>query len=254
MCRWLSYMGVPIYLEDLIYKPDHSLIQQSLNAIEAKVPTNGDGFGIGWYTERDEPGLYREVLPAWNDLNLRSLSHQIRSGLFFAHVRASTGTETVRSNCHPFAYRNWLFMHNGQIGDYGRVRRTLETMIPDGFYDFRAGSTDSEVLFLLMMANGAEDDACGALRQTLTQVEEAMQSAAITLPLRCTAALSDGNRLIALRYASDDKPPSLYYCWEGDRTMVVSEPIDSNTAAWRAVPPNHLLEVTGGQEPSVWAL
>ena len=254
MCRWLSYLGRPIYLEDLIYKPDHSLIDQSLNAMEAKVPTNGDGFGIGWYTERDEPGLYREVLPAWNDLNLRSLSHQIASGLFFAHVRASTGTETIRSNCHPFAHKNWMFMHNGQIGEYARVRRALEALIPDEFYGYRAGTTDSEILFFLLMANGAGDDVATAIRRTLNQVEKVMWAAGITQPLRCTAALSDGDRLVALRYASDDKPPSLYFCRDGDRTIVVSEPIDSNDETWQAVPPNHYLEAVVGAEPLVEAV
>src|SRR3546814_4705843 len=67
MCRWLAYTGAPVFLDELICKPTHSLVEQSLCATEAKSPTNGDGFGIGWYGERPEPGLYREVLPAWND-------------------------------------------------------------------------------------------------------------------------------------------------------------------------------------------
>ena len=70
-------------------------------------------------------------LPAWNDANLKSLSHQIRSSLFLAHVRASTGTATARQNCHPFSNEQWMFMHNGQIGGYDRLRRTLESMIDD---------------------------------------------------------------------------------------------------------------------------
>src|SRR3546814_8953456 len=76
MCRWLAYTGAPVFLDELICKPTHSLVEQSLCATEAKSPTNGDGFGIGWYGERPEPGLYREVLPAWNDPNLRNLAYQ----------------------------------------------------------------------------------------------------------------------------------------------------------------------------------
>ncbi|MBP0575268.1 class II glutamine amidotransferase, partial [Mycobacterium tuberculosis] len=83
------------------------------------------------YGDRSEPGLYREVLPAWSDENLKHLVHQIRSPLFFAHVRAATGTATTRANCHPFAHGRHLFMHNGQIGGYGRVRRRLEQRLPD---------------------------------------------------------------------------------------------------------------------------
>jgi len=103
-CRFLAYLGEPIRLADLVCAPAHSLIHQSMRADEGKTPTNGDGFGLGWYAERPEPGLYREGRPAWSNENLRSLCEQVRSRLFFAHVRASTGTATTRANCHPFGH------------------------------------------------------------------------------------------------------------------------------------------------------
>ena len=59
MCRWLSYIGDPVYLEKLVFEPRHSLVEQSLHAEQAKTPTNGDGFGIGWYDERKTPGRGR---------------------------------------------------------------------------------------------------------------------------------------------------------------------------------------------------
>ncbi|MCA0425604.1 MAG: class II glutamine amidotransferase, partial [Proteobacteria bacterium] len=79
MCRWIAYRGTPVYLEDVIVNPRHSLVHQSLHASEGKTETNGDGFGVGWYGERDVPGLYREVRPAWSDENLKSLCAQVRS-------------------------------------------------------------------------------------------------------------------------------------------------------------------------------
>jgi hypothetical protein len=114
MCRFVAYLGQPTYLEELIARPRHSLLRQSLRAEEAKTVTNGDGFGIGWYGERPEPAVYREVMPAWSDDNLLALSGTLRSHLFFAHVRAATSGGIARSNCHPFRWRRWLFMHNGQ--------------------------------------------------------------------------------------------------------------------------------------------
>src|SRR5262249_3257327 len=69
MCRWLCYYGRPRYLESLLFEPENSLIHQSLHARQAVVTTNGDGFGIGWYGDREIPGVYHEVLPAWNDSN-----------------------------------------------------------------------------------------------------------------------------------------------------------------------------------------
>ncbi len=62
MCRWAAYRGDPLYLEELVSSPAHSLIEQSHCATRAKTATNGDGFGIAWYGDRPEPGRYRDIL------------------------------------------------------------------------------------------------------------------------------------------------------------------------------------------------
>lgn len=134
MCRWAAYRGDPLYLEELVSSPAHSLIEQSHCATRAKTATNGDGFGIAWYGERPEPGRYRDILPAWSDCNLKSLARQIRSPLFLAHVRAATGGGTRRDNCHPFTHDTWSFMHNGQISGFERLRRPMEAMLDDDLF------------------------------------------------------------------------------------------------------------------------
>jgi glutamine amidotransferase len=246
MCRWIAYRGQPLFLEALLFEPENSLISQSLRCRKAEVATNGDGFGIGWYGERETPGVYRETLPAWNDRNLRSLAHHIRSSLFFGHVRASTGTATARINCHPFNHGRWLFMHNGQIGGYDKVRRQLDHLLPDELYAQRQGTTDSELFFYLLFANGVETDPVGALRAATGQVLEVMQRAGIADPLRLTAALTDGRRIVAIRYASDDQPPSLFYRADGDQLVIVSEPLDADGGGWTAVPAHHVLVADDG--------
>src|SRR5262245_54118730 len=110
MCRWLAYSGSPIPLDEVLLAPAHSLVFQSLKARNASTTTNGDGFGVGWYGKRNEPRLYRSTNPAWNDKNLREIAAEAESPLFLAHVRSSTGGAVQQSNCHPFRYRNWLFM------------------------------------------------------------------------------------------------------------------------------------------------
>ena len=244
MCRWLTYFGDPIHLEELIYEPDHSLVAQSRHAEKAKVSTNGDGFGIGWYQDRKFPGVYREVLPAWNDRNLRSLSQQIKARLFFAHVRASTGTETIRPNCHPFSYGRWLFMHNGQIGGYARVRRRLEALIPDQYYEHRRGTTDSELIFMLLLANELDSDPALAIGRMIEQIETATAVEGTAAPLRLTAALTDGQKIFAIRYASDHRPPSLFYRRDSSGFTIVSEPLDMTVGTWKLLPPNHMLIAT----------
>jgi predicted glutamine amidotransferase len=158
MCRWIAYRGEPIPLEHYVTAPAHSLVEQSIRALESTAATNGDGFGLGWYGEHTEPGLYREVRPAWSDENLRYLCRHIRSHLFFGHVRAATATPTTRPNCHPFVCGRWMFMHNGEVGNWARVRRKVEALIPDELYPSRIGTTDSEAVFLAILGAGAERD------------------------------------------------------------------------------------------------
>ncbi|KRE11879.1 glutamine amidotransferase [Bosea sp. Root381] len=246
MCRFLAYSGAPVFLEDLVAAPCHSLIHQSLHAAEAKTGTNGDGFGVGWYGTRHEPGQYREVRPAWSDENLLSIARQVRSHLFFAHVRAATGTATTRANCHPFAHGRHLFMHNGQIGGYGAIRRRLEALIPDSLYAARVGTTDSEVLFLLTLARIEGGLTAGeALAASLGDALALMRQAGIREPLRCAAALADGETIHAVRWSSDARPPTLYLCRREDSVIVASEPIDAERECWRALPCNTLVSVRG---------
>lgn len=254
MCRWIAYKGQPIYLDALVAVPERSLIAQSVCAAEAKVTTNGDGFGVGWYGDRDTPGLYREVRPAWSDENLRNLCYQVRSGLFFAHVRASTGPATARANCHPFAVGRYMFMHNGQIGGYCAIRRRLDALIPDDIYHHRAGTTDSEALFLAAFGRGLTQDPVAALISTLDTVHGFMVEAQIHEPLRATLALTDGVDLFAIRYASDGRAPTLYWRETDHDLMVVSEPIDGERSSWREVPQNCVLDARGGGPLSVASL
>jgi glutamine amidotransferase len=260
MCRWLAYSGTPIFLSRLLFEPENSLIDQSLHARESISTTNGDGFGIGWYDARPHPGVFRDVLPAWNDENLHALSEQIRSGLFLAHVRASTGTSTARQNCHPFRHGPWLFMHNGQIGGYGAIRRHLEMLIDPSLYRHRTGTTDSEAMFYLALSLGLDGDAMGALARMVGQVENLMADAGETAPLRISLVVSDGGRLIALRYSSDRRSPSMYLglggpalaeaglngAADGQDILVLSEPLDDVGGNWRKVSEGNILVAERG--------
>ena len=77
MCRWLAYSGSPVLIEDLLYKPQHSLIDQSLHSQLGAETTNGDGFGVGWYGVGQTAGVFHSVEPAWNDRNLRELAGHV---------------------------------------------------------------------------------------------------------------------------------------------------------------------------------
>src|SRR6516162_2968839 len=249
MCRWIAYRGETTALEHYVTEPSHSLISQSINALEATASVNGDGFGLGWYGTHPEPGLYREVRPAWSDENLRYLCRHIHSNLFFAHVRSATGTPVTRPNCHPFACGRWMFMHNGVIGDWTRVRRRVEALIPDALYGSRIGTTDSEAVFLALVGAGIDRDPVAATARILAEVTKIVSEK--NEPLRFTAALADGHDLFAFRYAANDKANTLYYRASGGNVVVVSEPLDTERSQWTPVPPGHVLLAPAGKRVSL---
>ena len=238
MCRWAAWQGAPIFLSEIITDPQHSLVHQARDAAECKTAINADGFGLAWYDHRPTPGLYRDVYPAWSDPNLRSLADQVRSGLFLAHVRASTGTATSRNNCHPFVWDRWSFMHNGQVGGFEGFRKAADMMIPDALYDHRKGATDSEALFLVACGFDLNTNPCAALSRAVALFEALSRGKGTTPHMRVAAALSAGKTLYALRYASDAHAPSLYYQWNTARQgwSVVSEPYETPGVGCHEVP------------------
>jgi glutamine amidotransferase len=253
MCRWLAYSGSPIVLEELLYKTDHSLIDQSLHARLGVETTNGDGFGVGWYgaANADTPAVFRSVEPAWNDRNLREVAAHVESPLFLAHIRASTGTAVQQTNCHPFRYGRWLWLHNGLVRNFPQVKRELALAVDESLYPSIEGSTDSELLFYLALTFGLEDSPSGAVERMVGLVEEVGHRHGTEHSLQMTIATTDGKSVWAFRYSSEGKSRSLYFSTNmrtvremypgrprlqevSDETrIIVSEPIVDLAGAWR---------------------
>ncbi len=212
MCRWLAYSGTPVLLETILYQPQHSLIDQSLHARMGVETTNGDGFGVGWFgPEMTTPAIVREIGPAWSNRNLREIASHVRSPLFFAHIRASTGGAVQQTNCHPFRHGRWMWMHNGAIAEFHRVRRDLALAVDPRLFTHIEGSTDSEMMFFLALTFGLEDDPPTAVARMAGLVEEVGHRHDVEYPMQMTVAVTDGLRLWAFRYSSQGESRSLYY-------------------------------------------
>jgi predicted glutamine amidotransferase len=267
MCRWIAYLGGPIAPRELLYDPECSLIKQSRrHAPNMEIP-NGDGTGLGWYEHRAEPALFRSIAPAWGDENLLELATELRTRLFLAHVRAGTGARVQQTNCHPFRYRNWLFVHNGHIGGYQRLRRDLLLAVRPDLFGNIAGSTDSELLFHLALTFGLMDDPIGGIARMAGFVEAAVTAAGVGEPaLQMTIGVSDGVRLYAVRYASGPEVNTLFVSEDpesvrmlypdnqrlthfgDDARVVVSEPLTDLPGVWREVPAGTALTIGEGIE------
>ena len=125
MCRWLAYSGSPVLVEELLYGPKNSLVVQSLHSQMGAEETNGDGFGVGWYGDRETAAVFHSIEPAWNDRNLRELSGHLRSppGLR-AHPRLDRVAGPA-DELPPVPHGRWLWMHNGLISEFHAVKRDL---------------------------------------------------------------------------------------------------------------------------------
>jgi predicted glutamine amidotransferase len=266
MCRWLAYSGSPIRLEELLYKPEHSLIDQSRHARLGVETTNGDGFGVGWYGDRKTPGTFRGIGPAWNDRNLRDLSAHVRSPLFLAHIRASTGTPVQETNCHPFRYQQWLWMHNGGIRQFARVKRDLVLAVDPELYPSIEGSTDSELMFYLALTFGLRDDPASAVARMVGFVEATADRHGIDKAVQMTVAATDGTRVWSFRYSTEHNSRSLYYSTDvrvlrdmypenenmqqlsDEARIIVSEPLVNLVGAWNAVPESVYGVIQAGED------
>ncbi|WP_430646755.1 class II glutamine amidotransferase [Agromyces sp. GXS1127] len=215
MCRWLAYSGEPLRTSAVLLDSTHSLVAQSLDSPLGAETVNGDGFGIGWYppgaVAGSIPAVFHSTEPAWNDENVRELARAIESPLFFSHVRAAAGPPIQRTNCHPFRWENWLFMHNGFLGDFAKVKRDLTFAVDPSLYPQVKGTTDSEVLFHLAITNGLVDDPVAALRATVDLVERVGRDHGILFPMQGTIAVADGATIWALRYSSQGRSRTLFH-------------------------------------------
>lgn len=276
MCRFVTYLGKPVVLSSVLSEPDNSLVKQSKHAKEMinTAAVNGDGFGIGWYQfDFDQsPGVFKSICPAWNDVNLDYLLPKVRSHCFLGHIRAAVHGGVDFGNSHPFHHGRYLFMHNGTVGGFQKVKRHLRHLLCDEVYSWVNGQTDTEhvaALFLQMLlgkygnlsAERSVTQLAEVLEETFNVLFELQRQysdnvSALTV---LNFVISDGNKTIVSRYCNDyDHASTLYYavgseyCCENSvcvmpkgeevgAVLVASEKLDEKTTDWHEVPRNHML-------------
>ena len=270
MCRFTLYLGPVIRLESLLIEPAHSLIRQSAQSQEREEPLNGDGFGVGWYATHftNEPAVFRSITPAWNNRNLHNLARVIASDCILAHVRAATQSSGVNeANCHPFRYQQYLFMHNGDIGNFRKVRRRLLDSVCDEAFGNVYGSTDSEHFFAVFIdemsrgGHGGEpaERMAAALDRTIERVVDIVAEHGGVEPSYLNCAVSDGDHAVVSRFTNDDQhPPETLYWFTGDlypraefeetwepgadqRAVIISSERLTADPGWESIPPNHMI-------------
>ncbi|KAJ1993585.1 glutamine amidotransferase subunit [Dimargaris cristalligena] len=267
MCRFLVYKGkVPALIADSF---DCRLRLEGCRFL------NGDGFGVGWYDQYPEEGpcIFTSTLPAWSNINLKRIAEKIHSPLVFAHVRATTaGTPTSESNCHPWQYGTLMWMHNGHLAQFPKIKRTLQNSLRDEMFSMVHGNTDSEWAFALFL-NQLEDPSAtnfdptvlkNAMLRTIELINMWSREAGITQSSLLNFAVTDGRTVVCTRYVSSStlEAASLYYSSGSrfierggnyrmekrdkreDAVLIASEPLTFEKTDWVTIPSNTLLMVT----------
>ena len=263
MCRLLAYSGAPIHLQSMHFEPKDNLIDQSLTSKSAETPTNGDGFDVGWYDQWKKPGLFHSIRPAWNDFNLKDLAAHIESPMFMAHVRATSLAQIQETNCHPFRFDQWLFVHNGELFEIEKYRKDLLMAVAPEYFENIFGSTDSELMFHLALTLGLQTDVPQAISRMVALVEKTAKKHGVMESVWMTLGIGDGKKMYCFRYASDGQAPTLYYSpaakevhkvnpaligrFGENARVVVSEPIGVYPSLWREVPQGSYLVIENGK-------
>ncbi|POY73219.1 hypothetical protein BMF94_3552, partial [Rhodotorula taiwanensis] len=275
----------PIQLAQLLTKPAHSIINQASDSrlrLDAG-SINADGFGVGWYpTERDDdagspgPCVFRSITPAWSNANLHRLADKIKSPLVFAHVRASTTGALSEENTHPWTYGNLIWMHNGCISDFSRIKRRLQAELSDAYFAVPQGNTDSEWAFACFLEQLSR--LTDPLQPTIPHaiLREAMLNTVQLLtkytndvgasdPSLLNFCVSDGSSVVATRYitSATEEAASLFFSTgstfeeyapgsfkmnKADKReriiLIASEPLTFERADWVEIPSQSCIVIT----------
>ena len=270
MCRWFAYISPeePCLLTDVLINPANAISKQcSEHYLPGLLPhgeehelddskdallkmrnslLNMDGLGVAWYTNAAEnfsgnvqgrrPALYKSQSPPISDFNFRNLCSNTETHCLFAHIRATSGSVVTQVNSHPFVFGRHVFMHNGAISDFSKIRRDMTDLLTYDAYCNVLGSTDSEHAAALYMSNltkqGTKDtwekeypitEMLSAMNKTVVQIMELQQKLLgdKKAPNSLNFCATDGKKMVAIRFRNHptEQPPSLYWSEFAGKTL-----------------------------------
>jgi len=218
MCRALIYLGQPILLDDLLFRPDSSLINQAYMPKMLHM-LNLAGFGLmAWDRASHNPEVpYRYSAPSLPvfDRNLKSLAQKTRVDCVLAHVRGVAYSTTVNisdQNCHPFHFPGTkvALAHNGDIYRIGEMKGSLRAYLKDEYARQIAGSTDSEWLYALLLSRlpdatrePTRDELITAVEELIDIMRTTRRRHGVDISSSCNLFIATGGQVLGLRYCFD---------------------------------------------------
>lgn len=209
MCRVLAYLGEEIPLENLLLKPENSLVNQALDP-EAHPQLQLAGWGFGAWSEHllkpEKPFLYHRPIPAFYDDNAVGIVPSLQVSTMLAHVRAAdynSKTVLADENCHPFSFEGspWIVAQNGDVPNWALLQRELLQHCKDEYLEQMAGNTDTEFLYVLLLSlleSDSDEDVKRAFEEMMRLLVQAMKDLDLPALTKLKMALVSQNRIIGV--------------------------------------------------------
>jgi len=225
--------------------------------------------------ENERPCLFKSISPAWSNANLTRLAEKIRSPLVFAHVRATTTNGAPsEDNCHPWIFDKLMWMHNGEINSFQKIKRAVQQSLPEELFLYPSGYTDSEWAFMIFLSKLKDPHARSfthvelrnAMMETIAFINQLCKQAGVTNPSLLNFVVTDGSTVVATRYISsrtseasslffssgtsfdEYQEGGLYRMTKADKReniiMIASEPLTFERSDWMEVKTNTMVVIT----------
>jgi predicted glutamine amidotransferase len=239
MCRLFGIISdTPLSAENYLVDAECSILVQS--RIDSS-RLQGDGWGIGYYSE-NKSAVIKSEKPVHSEVGkLRSAALKARSRIIIAHIRAASNPRGLPrerlispENSQPFNHGRFLFAHNGTINIPDEVAELLG--------DYRAmvrGINDSEIYFWYLVK---QLEAGNEISTALIDFEDTLQDLWGMYSVRhpdkkrpyvgLNAIISDGEKLYAYcRYSKEDErspsiclrdQPAFQMCYSPGAPLVVA--------------------------------
>jgi len=167
-----------------------------------------------------------------------------------------------------------MWMHNGGIAEFNKIKRKLQAMLADDVFVIAQGNTDSEWAFALFLSMLPDPHASEftpkilqqAMLDTIAAFNKIARDANITEPSLLNFCVTDGETVVATRYISSkqEEAASLYFSSgstfyeyapgghykmsKSDKReniiLVASEPLTFEKADWMEIKTNTMIVIT----------
>jgi glutamine amidotransferase len=219
MCRLVAYLGERVVLDDVLFAPDSSIVEQAVHP-QMLAAMNLAGFGVvAWDDESPSaelPWTHRTAGLPFFDRNLRALSHKARSTALLAHVRGVLLTEREvvnQQNVHPFQYEGIpiALAMNGDLDRFADMRVDVANLVDPEYARRVEGTTDSEWLYALILSKlhdpyaavADPEELAAAVETALHEVRDVRERRGFQRQSAVNLVVSDGRCLVATRFAFD---------------------------------------------------